>query len=353
MILFSMFSCIKKSAPEASSPIEYVNTFIGTSNAGNTYPGAVRPWGMVSVSPHNSLKFESEDKTQTGIYVHGQPYMYGFGHVHYSGVGCGIAGNIILMPHSGSLKIDPVENRSAYSNEKSSPGYYEVNLDDSKILAQMTAGRRCGISKYTFDNTNANITLDLSHPVNGVNGGYVKVVSDNEMEGYEIDGGFCGTQMQYKVYFVVRFNKNAQNYGVYESQEVKNEKSAEGENAGAFYSFELGDDKQLMAKVGVSYVGIDQARKNLDAEMPAFDFDEIENGAEEEWEKQLGKIAVKGGSPEEKTMFYTALYHTLLLPNTFNDVDGKYRSFVTNPTRVLPFSERMDTTGAGTTNMLR
>jgi predicted alpha-1,2-mannosidase len=347
ILLAAIYSCTDKATSKQNSPVQYVNTFIGTNNAGNTFPGAVRPWGMASVSPHNCLNFETSDKTQTGIYVHGQPHIYGFGHVHYSGVGCPIAGNVILMPNSGELRINPAENRSTYSNEKSSPGYYEVYLEDSKILAKMTASQRCGISKYTFDDSKANITLDLSHPINGVNGGFVKTVSDNEIEGFETDGGFCGSQLSYKVYFVIRFNKNAANYGVYNEGKILGDKVAEGLNVGAFYSFDLKDEKEIMAKVGISYVSIEQARKNLDTEIPEFQFEEIRQEAENEWHNQLSKIEVKGGNTEEKTIFYTALYHSLLLPFTSNDVDGKYRSFVGNQTRVLPFPERNDTTGAG------
>jgi predicted alpha-1,2-mannosidase len=347
IVLSGIWSFSNYSSHGQNSTVQYVNTFIGTNNAGNTFPGAVRPWGMASVSPHNCLNFETTDQTQTGIYVHGQPHIYGFGHVHYSGVGCPIAGNIILMPNSGELMINPAENRSTYSNEKSSPGYYEVRLDDSKILAQMTASRRCGISKYTFQDSKVNVTLDLSHPINGVNGGFVKVVSDNEIEGFETDGAFCGSHLSYKVYYVIRFNKNAANYGVYNDGKIINGKVAEGLNVGAFYSFDLKDEKEIMVKVGISYVSIAQARNNLDAEISDFGFDKIKQEAEAEWQEQLGKIEVKGGTDEEKTMFYTALYHSLLLPFTSSDVDGKYRSFVTNQTRVLPFPERNDTTGAG------
>jgi len=348
ILLSGIWSFSNYSSSGQNSPVQYVNTFIGTNNAGNTFPGAVRPWGMASVSPHNCLNFETADQTQTGIYVHGQPHIYGFGHVHYSGVGCPIAGNIILMPNSGELRINPAENRSTYSNEKSSPGYYEVRLDDSKILAQMTASRRCGISKYTFEDSKVNVTLDLSHPINGVNGGFVKVVSDNEIEGFETDGGFCGSHLSYKVYYVIRFNKNAANYGVYNEGKILDGKVAEGLNVGTFYSFDLKDEKEIMVKVGISYVSIAQARNNLDTELTEFQFDKIKQEAEAEWQEQLGKIEVKGGTDEEKTMFYTALYHSLLLPFTSSDVDGKYRSFVTNQTRVLPFPERNDTTGAGT-----
>jgi predicted alpha-1,2-mannosidase len=329
------------------SPADYVNTFIGTNNAGNTFPGAVLPWGMASVSPHNCLNFDSGDKTQTGIYVHGQPYIYGFGHVHYSGLGCPIAGNIILMPQSGILNLDPADNRSAYSQEKSSPGYYEVNLVDPGIFAQMTATRRCGISKYTFEENKAHITLDLSHPINSVNGGFIRLVSGCEIEGYENDGGFCGSHLNYKVYFVVRFSKTAENYGVYNKGVVREENSTKGLEIGAFYSFDLKNENEIIVKVGISYVSIDQARKNLDAEIPEFQFENVKKNAENEWDEQLGKIEVNGGTYKEKTMFYTALYHSLLLPYTYSDVDGKYRSFVSNQTRVLPFSERNDTTGSG------
>lgn len=293
-ILFTgIFSCTSKTTSEPNSPVQYVNTFIGTNNAGNTFPGAVRPWGMASVSPHNCLNFKTADQTQTGIYVYGQPHIYGFGHVHYSGVGCPIAGNVILMPNSGNLIINPAENRSTYSNEKSSPGYYEVRLDDSKILAQMTASQRCGISKYTFEIGKANITLDLSHPINGVNGGYVKVFSDNEIEGYETDGGFCGSQLSYKVYYVIRFNKKASNYGVYNEGKIQDDKSVEGVNVGAFYTFDLKNEKEIRVKVGISYVSIEQARKNLDTEIPEFDFNKIKLEAEAEWKEQLSKIEIK------------------------------------------------------------
>ena len=348
ILAFTLFTCKNQERNPEKTPVEYVNTFIGTNNAGNTFPGAVRPWGMASVSPHNCLNFESNDQTQTGIYVYGEPYIYGFGHVHYSGVGCPIAGNVILMPHSGELKINPAENRSSYSNEHSSPGYYEVDLDDYRIKAQMTASQRCGISKYTFEDSKANITLDLSHPINGENGGYIKVVSNNEIEGYEMDGNFCGSQLSYKVYFVIRFNQEASGYGVFNDGVVLDETTVTGLKAGAFYSFNLQDPKELLVKVGISYVSIEQARKNLDAEIHDFQFASVKQEAENEWKKQLGIIEVQGGTEDEKTIFYTALYHSLLLPFTSNDVDGKYRSFVTNQTRVLPFSEREDTTGAGT-----
>ena len=128
LLLFLALSLHTVPQPQ-ESPLKYVNPFIGTTNDGNTYPGAVRPWGMVSVSPHNCSNFGSE-RVQNGIYVHGQPHLYGFGHVHYSGVGCKIGGNVILMPQSGELNIDPTSNRSSYSGENASPGFYEVHLDD-------------------------------------------------------------------------------------------------------------------------------------------------------------------------------------------------------------------------------
>ena len=133
---------------------------------------------------------------------------------------------------------------------------------------------------------------------------------------------------------------------LYNNGEILDATSVEDKNIGAFYSFEFDDDKELMAKVGISYVSIEQARKNLDAEIPEYAFEEIKTAAKEEWNKQLSVVEVKGGTKEEKTIFYTALYHSLILPYVSNDVDGKYRSFVTNDSRILPFSERPKTNGA-------
>ena len=346
LVIAFIFLCTAAQIPAQESPADFVNTFIGTNNAGNTFPGAVLPWGMASVSPHNCLNFDSGDNTQTGIYIHGQPHIYGFGNIHYSGVGCNLGGNIILMPQPGKLNINPAKNRSGYSGEKSEPGYYEVQLTDYDIFAQLTATKRCGLSKFTFQDEKGNVTLDLSHPVNGVWGGYINLVSDNEMEGYEKDGGFCGSRLNYNVYWVVRFNKKASNYGLYNNGEIIDATSVNDKNVGAFYSFNFDEDKELMAKVGISYVSIEQARKNLDAEIPEFSFDEIKTAAKTEWNKQLEVIEVEGGTANEKTIFYTALYHSLLLPYVSNDVDGKFRSFVTNDSRILPFSERPKTNGA-------
>ncbi len=349
-LLLSLFcigiiSCTQKQT-SIKENTDYVNTFIGTNNSGNTFPGAVLPWGMASVSPHNCLNFKGGDNTQTGIYVHGQPHIYGFGNIHYSGVGCNLGGNIILMPQPGELNIDPTKNRSSYSGEKSEPGYYEVQLTDYNILTQLTATKRCGLSKFTFQDKKGNVTLDLSHPTNGVWGGYINLVSDNELEGYELDGGFCGSHLNYKVYWVIRFNKNAENYGVYKDGQILDDTSVEDKNVGAFYSFDFSDNKELLAKVGISYVSIEQARKNLDTEIPEFAFDNTRSAAKNEWKKQLGKFDINGGTEEEKTIFYTALYHSLLLPYVSNDVDGKYRSFVSNYSRILPFTERPKTRGA-------
>ena len=163
--------------------VDYVNPFVGTANDANTFPGAVRPWGMVSVSPHNVSNSPSG-------YIKGKPFVYGFGHVHLSGTGCSDLGNVVLVPTTGAIQMNREKYRSTYDNEVAEPGYYRTDLSSYNITAEMTATCRSGISKYVFPECrgNANILIDASHRFNSLPArfGEVRVLSATEVEGFSL-----------------------------------------------------------------------------------------------------------------------------------------------------------------------
>ncbi|TZF82258.1 glycoside hydrolase family 92 protein [Pedobacter sp. BS3] len=311
-------------------PIDDVNPFIGTANQksakpnwknGETFPGAMVPWGMVSVSPHTAPDSKSG-------YRYGEPYLYGFGHVQLSGVGCGDLGNIVLMPTSGSVAATPEGWRSAYHDEKASPGYYKTVLQ-SGIIAEMTATTRTGISKYTFPADTGNILIDVSATQNKrmmPAPGYVKIVSGTEVEGWTESGHFCGAPNQVqKVYFVARFSQTAVSSGTWTATGIAAAAEQSGRGVGAFLRFNTSRNKVVEVKVGISYVSIANARLNLAAEQTGFSFDAIHHKARELWNTTLSRIEVEGGTQAQKTIFYTGLYHILLHPSVFNDVNGDYQ----------------------------
>ncbi|RCW37612.1 GH92 family glycosyl hydrolase [Marinilabilia salmonicolor] len=330
-------------------PSEYVNPFIGTSNYGATFPGPVVPWGMVSVVPYNVTPHEGNEYSNTdgwcsNPYVYNNELMTGFSHVNLSGVGCPDLGSILLMPTTGDLEVDFNRYGTAISNQEASPGYYSAFLDRYSIKAEATTTTRTGISRYTFPEGKANILLNLGHGLTNESGAFVKMVSDTEIEGYKLMGTFCyNPEAVIPVYFVVEFSKPAIKRGYWKKQpqlpgtrhqwsstsgqfKIYDNYSRElaGEQIGAWYSFETEKGETIEAKVGVSYVSIENARKNLNAEQPAFDFEQTMAQAKERWNHQLSKIEVEGGSEEDKVKFYTALYHLLIHPNILQDVNGEY-----------------------------
>jgi predicted alpha-1,2-mannosidase len=343
-----IFACSEvKTSSEAEekaqkSPAEYVNPFIGsaavgnpsigTTSGGNTYPGAVRPFGMVSVSPHT-------DSVAPSGYYFGKQFIYGFGHVHLSGVGCQDLGNIVLMPGSGKIKPDMKDYRSEFDNEVATPGYYKVHLKDQDIMAEMSSTLRTGISRYTFSEAtdSANIIIDLTQgaiprltsqpPLDGS----VEAISETEVQGWNYSGDFCSGKSFHAVYFVARFSKPAVNYGVWKDKKVLDGKKIKGKDFGAWLTFRTAKGESILVKVGISYVSIKNARENLDIEQPGWNFEEVKSSAEKEWQQELSRIQVEGGSEKQKTIFYTGLYHMLLHPNVFNDANGEYQTMREHP----------------------
>ncbi|MCA0445783.1 MAG: GH92 family glycosyl hydrolase [Bacteroidetes bacterium] len=316
LILFYLFPILVL----AQTPADKVNPFIGTAKDGNTFPGAVLPWGMVSVSPHNG-------NSPSG-YSFGKEAIKGFGHIHLSGTGCPDQGSVILMPTTGEIDQKSANFQSPYSNEKAEAGYYSVQLDKYKIKAEMTATLRSGLSRYIYpkEKGNFNILIDAGQSLSWRKGGSVSIVSADEVEGYNVTGGFCGSNNQHKVYFVAKLNKKAARKGTWLGQTVSDQPSVESSDSllGAWFSFNGKPGDTLLVKVGISYVSIKNARENLNKEQTGFQFNKVKKQAKKEWNSVLSKIDIKGGTPDQQVQFYTGIYHMLIHPGIRSDVNGDY-----------------------------
>ena len=322
--------CAGAAGAQAAPLADFVNPMIGTAGGGNTFPGALVPWGMVSVSPHNDLGAPSG-------YSYGRPSIYGFGHVHLSGTGCPDLGSVLLMPSTGPVVPDPEKWKSAYDSEKASPGYYAVHLRACDVLAEMTATVHAGLSRYSFPprSGDADILLDVSHrlttdPVtlkSPVFESHVRILSNSEVEGSTQSGDFCSPFSGNKqtVYFVARFSKPAASFGTWKKGSLKVSKEESGGDIGAFFRFSTAGGEPLEVKVGVSYVSVENARLNLETEIPGWDFDALHAQAVRSWEEAFSRFQLKGGTDGERTLFYTALYHALIHPSVFSDVNGQYQ----------------------------
>lgn len=332
------------------SVVDYVNPFIGTDGTerrfeGRTHPGALRPFGMVSVTP-----FTAYDTTlATNIWDHrrfqapyfkSRPTLSGFSHVNLSGVGCPDLGAILLMPTTGPLELTVNQYMSSYSKEKASPGYYSTELSKYAILAEMSATERSGISQYTFPKGQSNIILNLGLAQTNVKGGAIKILSPTKIEGHRLVGNFCGETGTKEVFFAMKISKTPLSYGIWHEDMVVQKQELSGNNIGAFFQFNTASKEQVQVRIGISYVSTKNAWLNLNEEQRDFSFEKIRQEAEQVWEMELSKIIVKGGSLDDKTIFYTALYHTLIHPNLFNDVDGTYPSMGSHLPRVAKDYDR-------------
>jgi predicted alpha-1,2-mannosidase len=346
--LFTLLFSVSSFADKAIT--DYVNPFIGTANFGATHPGAQFPHGMASVVPFNVAfkagkenKFEKDEAWNSRSYIHENKYLTGFSHVNLSGVGCPDLGSILLMPTAGKLEFDAQKYGSAYHNESASPGYYNSTLDKYDIDVQVSSTLRTGISRYTFPEGESHILLNLGLGLTNETGGMLKVVSNNEVEGFKMLGTFCYNSEDVRpVYFVAKLSKTAKSAGAWKKMPKYKNVEAEwigyndsykpyenyhqeiaGDDIGAYFSFDTTKQEQVEVKVGISYVSIENARNNLNAEQPSFDFDKIREHSKKKWQELLERIQVKG-TDNNKTLFYTALYHALIHPNIIQDSNGDY-----------------------------
>jgi len=294
----------------------WVNPFIGTGGHGHTFPGAVLPFGMVQLSPDT----RGADWDGSSGYHYSDDVIYGFSHTHLSGTGIPDGCDILFMPYLGSPKWNGYASKFSHSNEKAEPGYYSVKLDDG-ILAELTATPRVGLHRYTFPRSkDAFYILDLVWRDKLIDS-QIKVINNRTIEGYRRSSSWAKDQV---VYFVAEFSKPFS--AAFQTAPLDSSISNEDiRNKKANFHFNTEDNQQILLKVAISSVSIDGARKNLAAELPGWDFEKVRADALAAWNKELSKIEVSGGTDAQTTTFYTALYHTMIHPSLFSDVDGSYR----------------------------
>ncbi len=298
-----------------------VNPFIGTGGHGHTYPGASMPFGMMQLSPDT----RGADWDGSSGYHYSDSVIYGFSHTHLSGTGIPDYCDVLFMPFTGNVNWDSKDYRSAFShkNEKASPGYYEVQLDKGKIKAQLSTAVRSGMHKYTFPQSakQGSILIDLKWR-DEVLESSIEKVSDYELRGLRRSRSWA--QNQY-LYFYIKFEKPIKEYSVFNDGKITDDAKASGKNLKLAVRFDLPDNKIVKAKVGISGVSEQGAKLNLDSEIKDWNFEKLRANAKVAWNKELSKIDIKGGTKDQQTVFYTALYHTFLVPNIYQDVDGQYR----------------------------
>jgi len=299
----------------AQNPTDYVDPFIGTGGHGHTFPGATLPFGMVQLSPDTRL----EGWDGCSGYHYSDSIIYGFSHTHLSGTGVSDYGDILLMPTQGEIQFDNgykngVEKGYGSTFQKSSedaePGYYAVHLDKHDIDVQLTAGRRVGIHNYTFNKPGmAQIVLDLEHR-DELLADTIMIKSDRLVVGKRVSNAWATEQ---HVYFAMEFSTP-----IFRTAFNSNMRKAA-------FMFDLDEGDSIGIKVGISAVSIEGAQKNLASENTSTRFDDYRHAATETWEAALSKIQAHGNDDARLSIFYTALYHSMIAPNIFSDVDGKYR----------------------------
>jgi predicted alpha-1,2-mannosidase len=319
-----------------SSPYDWVDPFIGTAADGNTFPGATVPFGMIQWSP---------DTRPDGWYHYGDKTIRGLSLTHISGAGCPIYGDVPILPWTREVKEsdDPSQFSSAYAHEKESahPGFYEVQFDDG-AKAELTVAQRAGIAKFEFPSGTSRIVIFNAAGSATINAQHrqkdfstIEIRGKDHLIGTVHSGGFCGSPTHYVLYFAVKFQKPFSSSGTWTDKVSPGSTSASGHKAGAFVSFSQGHEPVLM-KVGISFVSIANAEANLVKEIPAWNFDAVRTSAKAAWTKALDMVQAEGGTPEQRTIFYTGLYHMMLAPTVFSDENGDYIGFDQKVRRLPP-----------------
>lgn len=325
-LFLSLYSCDSEQvitpAKKDKNLISYVNTFIGTGGHGHTYPGASAPFGMMQLSPDTRL----EGWDGCSGYHYSDSYIYGFSHTHLSGTGVSDYGDILLMPTNNIEFNNGADGEKGYKahfshdNEFAEPGYYKVHLDSTEIDVELTVSKRSGMHRYSFSESAKQIViLDLDHR-DKVLDSKVSQVSDTEISGYRHSKAWATNQY---LFYNIQFSKPIINITVLDNQ-------LQGEKVKAAFEFDASQGTDLEVKIGISAVDEAGAKNNLQTEIASKTFEEIKTETQALWEYQLEKIVVESGNLDNKTNFYSALYHTMLAPNLYKDVDGRYRGMDLN-----------------------
>ena len=316
---------------QSSNFTRYVNPMIGTGAHGHTFPGAATPFGMVQLSPDT---YNEGWDWCSGYHISDSSIM-GFTHTHLSGTGRGDFLDILLMPATGEVKLEPgsrenpdegYRSRFKHENEKTSPGYYQVMLDDYGIKVELTATPRVGFHRYNFSEADQkHVIIDLEHTYQypeKILHSFLRIENDSTVTGLKNSSGWSEDQ---HVYFAARFSKPVKSYGISKDGQIKEGSDyEEGKEIKAYLSFGQETD-ELLVKVGISPVSVEGALNNLNAEAPHWDFDQVKMVAENAWEKELSRIRIETDDQRKKEIFYTGLYHSMLFPSLYMDADGKYR----------------------------
>ena len=346
--------CLSGLSASAQSPSSYVDPMIGTDGMGHTFPGACVPFGGVQLSPDtDNVPHNIDGVYQKKTYEYCAGYRWqdktivGFSHTHFSGTGHSDLGDILLMPGTGEVKLiagtaeDPdsgYRSRFSHDSEKAKPGYYEVMLEDSGVKAQLTATPRVGVHKYTFPaGKDGHVVLDLGHGIYNYDGkvlwSVIRVENETLVTGYRITNGWARTNY---TYFAMSFSKPVSEYGYKDRANVpykgfwrrfnmeKNFPEIAGRDVAAYFCFDTAADPELEVKVALSAVSTEGAIKNLMAEAEGRSFDQLALEADKMWNKELSMFTIEG-TEDQKAMFYTSLYHTMINPSVYMDVDGSYR----------------------------
>lgn len=368
LIAFYVSGC---SRPETKESVDYIDPIIGavtygkrTKDAhgfGKTFPGAATPFGLIQLSPDT---YTGGDNGSGYSYEH--PNLEGFSFTHMSGVGWyGDLGNFLVTPTVGKLITnrgvpekpeDGYRSRFSHETEVSRAGYYAVTMDDYQVRVELTAAPRAGIIRFTYpESDSSRIQIDLSRRVGGTSTEqYIKVENENTISGWmkcPPEGGGWGAgagKADYVVYFWCQFSKPLIDYGIWSAdipdegrkmrhirkeayqmavknaRRFKNAKEKQGKHLGFYTNFKTGEGEQVLLKSGISFVSIEGARENLEHDISHWDFEKVYAQSRKLWSDAIKNVKVSGGSEEEKTIFYTALYHTMIDPRAFSDVSGSY-----------------------------
>ncbi len=323
LVLFSFFQITAQ-----PSLTRHVDPFIGTAAHGHTFPGATMPFGMVQLSPDTRL---------TGWdgcsgYHYSDRIIYGFSHTHLSGTGISDYGDVLLMPTVGEVFLNALPDgkpgkgyasRFRHATETARPGYYSVKLDDENILVELAATKRAGFHRYTFPATDrANVVLDLTHRDKVIDSD-LRITGGTTFVGWRRSEGWAKDQI---VYFAGEFSQPFTNWGISHDDRVwPGITDVRGTSLKSYFTFDATRGAPILVRVGISAVSMAGALRNLRAEIRDWDFDRVKADADRAWNIELNKIQVAGGSEAQRKVFYTALYHSMIAPNLFMDVDGQYR----------------------------
>jgi len=345
----------------SSDYTQYVNPMVGTRNMGHTYPGATVPFGSVQLSPDTKQlsMYDDRGKYVPEVYRYCSGYQYedstifGFSHTHFSGTGHSDLGDVSIMPTAGPLDMEPGDptlpgsgfhSRFRHDTEAAEPGYYKVRLDDYGVDVELTATARVGMHRLTYEKAeDAHVVLDMMANIYGYPGKnvwtFLRVENDSLVTGYRQTTGWARTRT---VYFAVAFSRPFHSYGQKRYDETPYKgfyrrfdqehdfPEMAGRELRAHFDFDVQSGEALMVKVALSSVSTEGALENMRSELPHWDFDRVRGEARRAWNRELGRVRVESMSPDLQTVFYTALYHTMLSPIVYEDVDGRYRGLDQN-----------------------